>query len=47
MDGMGLVFGVMGMSMGVLGFVFGIVSFSRIAKLEKKMEEDGLLGKGG
>jgi len=39
MGDIGFIFGIMGMSMGILGFVFGIISFSKVVKLEKKLEK--------
>jgi hypothetical protein len=39
------VFGIIGMSLGVIGFIFGLVSFAKIQKLTKIIQNSGLLKK--
>lgn len=38
-------FGIIGMSLGTMGFIFGITALSKISKVEKQLEESGVLAK--
>ena len=44
MESLGFIFGLMGMSFGFTAFVFAVISMSKLAKLEKIIEEQGLVG---
>ncbi len=43
METMGFIFGMSGFSFGLLGFVFAINAAGKVDKLEKKLQERGLL----
>ena len=36
-------FGIIGISLGAMGFIFGISAFTRLAKLEKRLKDTGVL----
>lgn len=39
-------FGIIGMSFGTMAFIFSLSALAKIAKLEKQLEETGVLDKG-
>ncbi len=38
-------FAIIGMAFGVIGFVFGLVAMAKLSKLEKQLEQAGVLNR--